>query len=244
MNSLLYKLKLYGPKRFLQFASGELVMRVKHIAAGSYSQYGEDVIFDKLLGSKRHGFYVDVGAYDPIRFSNTARFYKRGWRGINIEPDLTQFERLKRARARDINLNIGIGSAQKKLTYYQMNPTTLSTFSRDAAEAYQKDGFTLVSTIQVPVRTLVGIFGDYYPKAGLDFLSIDVEGSELDVLQSNNWTLYRPRVLCVELSFSSSDNSLEVRRKKTIIRFLESKGYTFAGKSPANYFYIDSTKKR
>src|SRR4051812_32202488 len=73
----------------------------------SYAQNFEDVLLRRVFADREDGFYVDIGAFDPVIGSVTKIFYDRGWSGINIEPG-SAFERLKSERARDINLNIAI----------------------------------------------------------------------------------------------------------------------------------------
>src|SRR3989344_8171155 len=96
----------------------------------SYSQLGEDLILDFFLKGKGSGFYVDVGAYHPINLSNTYKFYKRGWSGINIEPNYTKFRLFEEQRSKDINLNIGIGGASLKAQFFVFDADTLSAFSK------------------------------------------------------------------------------------------------------------------
>src|SRR5690554_6253894 len=77
----------------------------------SYSQEGEDILLEKLFEGKNDGFYVDVGAHHPRRFSNTYLLYRRGWRGINIDAMPGSMAEFRRLRGRDINLEIPISSA-------------------------------------------------------------------------------------------------------------------------------------
>jgi FkbM family methyltransferase len=214
-------------------------MHARHVFLVSYSQSDEDLIIDTLLNRKPNGFYIDIGAYDPVRFSNTMRFYRRGWSGINIEPDYTQFQKIKSVRTRDITLNIGISPKNKTLVYWEINPNTLSTFLSVQAKAYEKEGFRIIRQIRVPVSRLFKVIKKYAHSKPIDFLSVDVEGFELDVLKSNNWGKYRPKVLCIELSFCSSDTQADIRRKKSLIRFIESKGYIYVTKTATNYIYVD-----
>lgn len=95
MKNILDKFKIYGPRKFLFFAflEAKRILLLQFIKK-SFSQYGEDLIIDSLLHNKHRGFYVDVGAYDPHRISNTKRFYLKGWKGINIEPDESNFQSL------------------------------------------------------------------------------------------------------------------------------------------------------
>ena len=239
LRNLIYTLKLYGPKKFIFFAYCEIVMHMRHVFLGSYSQSDEDLIIDTLLHRKPNGFYIDIGAYDPVRFSNTMRFYRRGWKGINIEPDVEQFQKIKSVRTRDVNLNIGISQKSKMLMYWEIYPKTLSTFSSIQAKAYEKDGFRILRKIRVPVSRLSEVIKKYAHPRIIDFLSVDVEGSELDVLKSNNWNKYRPNILCIELSFGEEDMQADIHRKKSLIRFIESNGYMYVTKTATNYIYVD-----
>ncbi len=105
---------------------------------GSYSQHREDMLIDSLLKNKKNGFYVDVGANNPIGFNNTKRFYDKGWSGINIEPNIRGYKLFLEQRKRDINLNIGISKKEGNLTFYEMEPDMLSTFSKKRNEILHK----------------------------------------------------------------------------------------------------------
>lgn len=243
MNDLIYKLRLYGPGKFIQFLSAEAMMRLRNIVSGSYSQCGEDLLLSKMFESYPAGFYVDIGAYDPIRFSNTYRFYRKGWSGINVEPNFEQFRKFETLRTRDINLNIGAGISNEKLTYYQMIPPTLSTFSKDMAKDYKQRGFICKATKKIPVLRLKNIFSKYLKGRDIQFISIDVEGYEMDVLKSNDWKMYRPMVICLEMHFGENFNSQVGAREKLITEYLEKNGYRYVRKTELNYFFIDQKRK-
>lgn len=199
MNAFLEKLKMYDLKTTLSYAMSEIKNRtVTRYLKGSYSQTGEDLVIDGLLGAKENGFYVDVGAGDPIRFNNTRRFYKRGWNGINIEPNLERFRKLCADRERDVNLNIGIGPDDSIKPFFLFIPDTLSTFSAQEAERYKKKGYRLVEASGVELHRLDEVLSEYCGERRIDFMSVDTEGLDLDVLQSNDWTRFKPRVICVE----------------------------------------------
>src|SRR5689334_1853966 len=97
-------------------------------AAVSYAQEGEDLVLRRFVEERRTGFYVDVGAHHPTRFSNTYFFYEQGWRGINIEPAPEAAAAFIRLRPRDINLQVGVAEATGFRTYYIFNETALNTF--------------------------------------------------------------------------------------------------------------------
>lgn len=197
-HSLFGKYKLYGPIHFVYLGVHELFRFLWwQILNNSFSQCGEDLIIERLLNSKKNGFYVDVGAYDPERFSNTKRFYLKGWKGVNIEPNPDNIYKFDEVRRRDINLNVGIGVKEKILNFYKMYPSTLSTFSKSKAKEYQEEGFKLDSVSKIRVTSLVKVFKKYGIRK-IDFMSVDTEGYDLDVLRSNDWGKFRPKIVIVE----------------------------------------------
>ena len=199
MNSFLEKLRMYDLRTTFSYAASEIKNRtVTRYLKGSYSQTGEDLVIDDLLGGKENGFYVDVGAGDPVRFNNTQRFYRRGWNGINIEPNIERFRRFRADRARDINLNIGIGREASRKTFFRFIPDTLSTFSTEEMERYREQGYRLVDSVEMELRCLDSVLSEYCGDTDIDFLSVDTEGLDLDVLESNDWERFRPAVVCVE----------------------------------------------
>src|SRR5690606_15965677 len=119
-----------------------------------------------------HGFYVDVGAHHPTHYSNTYLFYKRGWRGINIDAMPGSMEPFRKLRPHDINLEIPISSKTEILPFYIFNRPTLNTFSR--AEADRKNGwgnFKLIKTIEMEAFPLSEILDKYLPKGQkIDFM--------------------------------------------------------------------------
>lgn len=190
--------KIYSPIVLLSYLFLEIKLLLKKFLVNSYSQWGEDIIIDNLLDKKRGGFYVDIGAYDPIRFSNTKRFYLKGWNGINIEPDPIKIKKFYKERRRDINLNIGIANKNGSLDFFKFSPQTLSTFSKSAAADYQKHGYTITETFKVKIAKLGQILEKECRNRQIDFFSIDTEGYDLEVLQSNNWKKFKPKVICIE----------------------------------------------
>lgn len=204
------KLKLYGIKKFLSYFLNEMkIIIINQNIKKSYSMLGEDLIIDKLLKNKERGFYVDVGANDPLRFNNTKRFYDRGWRGINIEPNKLMFNKLKKQRPKDINLNIGILSKKKKLKFYNMNVDALSTFSSRQATEYIKQNFKISKVENVATERLDSIFSRYVKGKKIDFLSIDTEGYDIEVLRSNNWEKWQPKLICVEIAIGHEKHNEE-----------------------------------
>lgn len=202
----------------------------------SWSQEGEDQILCRMFENQTFGFYVDVGAHHPKRFSNTYLFYKRGWRGINIDALPGSMRSFSNIRKRDINLELGVGSSEGWLDYYSFDEPALNTFSRQLALTRKNDGKSgnLKEIIKVKVLPLSSVLDQYLPKdQTIDFMSIDVEGLDYEVLRSNDWVKYRPKVVLVEVLGS---DILEVDRNE-ISTLMRSHGYAFFAKSLNTVFF-------
>ena len=142
----------------------------------AYSQDGEDMILRRLFERQKSGFYVDVGAHHPYRFSNTCYFYRRGWRGINIDPNPDAIEAFRRERPSDINICVGVSDSAGSLSFHFLNEPALNTFDADlAADRARSPGYRLVEIRSVSVRRLDDLLAEYVPPGQrIDFLSIDV----------------------------------------------------------------------
>jgi FkbM family methyltransferase len=208
-------------------------------ARESFAQEGEDLVLVRWLqsvASDGRGFYVDVGAHHPRRFSNTFYFYQRGWSGINIDPLPGTKALFDRERPRDITLEIGIAPERGNLTYYEFNEPALNGFNKNTAELRNgTDGFKLLSQRQIPCIPLAEVLAEHLPAAQqIDFLTIDAEGFDLSVLQSNDWERFRPRIVLSEFA--------ELREMTTVdtipfAQFLASKGYVPIARTALTLFF-------
>lgn len=208
----------------------------------SYSQEGEDLILERLLGVRSGtGFYVDIGAHHPTRFSNTYYFYRRGWRGINVDPLPGTARRFKKSRPRDISLECGVADSPGTLTYYAFNEPALNTFSPDEAAKKEGEFYRIVSQTQIEVHRLVDILDRHLPDGVvIDFMSIDAEGLDHQIVLSNDWGRYRPRYVLVELL----ETTLDAVPAHPTSRFLASVGYIPCAKSVNTVFFIDARGNR
>ena len=162
----------------------------------SYAQNFEDIMLWRALKHIANGFYVDVGANDPVVDSVTKLFYDNGWNGINIEPILECWEKLVATRSRDINLRCLAGSREGYETLHIIPNTGLSTVVKDIAIAHESEGFNH-SSAQMPIKTLTQIIRSQNIKH-IHFLKIDVEGFEKEVLLGLDLTTIRPWVIVIE----------------------------------------------
>ena len=193
----------------------------------SYSQEGEDMILRRFFEKQKTGFYVDVGAHHPKRFSNTFFFYKKGWSGINIDAMPNSMRSFDKIRPRDINLEVPISDKKQKLRYYMFNEPALNGFSKELAEKRDgKNHYKIISEKEIQTSTLEEIFKKHLPYGQeIDFMSIDVEGLDLQVLKSNNWKRFRPKFVLMEILGCSIKEIADSKEYKYLAEF----GYeTFA----------------
>lgn len=207
---------------------------------GSFSQKGEDLVLEKIFKEKKRGFYIDVGANDPDIFNNTKRFYIRGWKGINIEPNPILLKQFAVERKKDTNLNIGIGKKRHSMIFYEFELNALSTFEKKDMKNKIKLGCKLKKEYQVEIYRLEDIIRKF-SKEKIDFLTVDTEGMDLEVLESNNWKRFRPKAVCVETGeFWSTLGRAKDTKKELIDRFMFKNGYRIFYTNDLNTIYIES----
>jgi FkbM family methyltransferase len=199
----------------------------------SYAQNFEDVMLERVFTEESTGFYIDVGACDDVIYSVTKHFYEKGWHGINVEPIPAYSAKLQQLRERDINLNIALLDTPGKNTLYAITDTGLSTFDANHADEHRAKGFE-VKELQVEVSTLEAICEEYAKDTPIDFLKVDTEGTELQVLQGGNWLRFRPRVLVIEATLPLSQKVSHGEWETFILK----QGYIFAYFDGLNRFYV------
>ena len=192
----------------------------------SYSQTGEDLIIRTLYNWKgvKNPSYLDIGAHHPFIISNTAFFYLSGSRGINIDPDPTLIKAFQKDRPLDINLNCGIGPKAGVFTLYIINERSLNTFSKEDADDAVKQGRIIEQTIEVPILTIEDVLEKYCKGVFPSFFSLDVEGLDLEILQSIPWSRTSPDVICVE-AITYDRNGTGGKKRPEMIEYVLSKGY-------------------
>jgi FkbM family methyltransferase len=203
-----------------------------------YSQTYEDYILAYVFKNVANGFYIDVGANDPNVFNVTRFFYERGWRGINIEPNVELFKRIVQFRPRDRNYNCGISNTEGNLKFYQETNEfddlmPMSTFDKAIAERQKKEHRIHFTEILVPVKTLNNLLAKIsIPE--ITFITIDVEGFEKQVIESIDLTRYKPVVLCIEAMDPSTENPSYRDWEKLVI----DNNYVFAMSDGLNRYYL------
>ncbi|HCS79270.1 TPA: SAM-dependent methyltransferase [Patescibacteria group bacterium] len=197
----------------------------------SYSQEGEDLILQKIFSERGNGFYVDVGAHHPFRYSNTFLFYLQGWNGINIDPTPGVMAYFNRTRRRDINLELAICDGLGKKTLYLFEDSALNTLSEKRAQSVIKSKQSpFLKEREITISRLKDVLRKHPPPhKRIDYLNVDVEGVELQVLESHDWFHYSPRVISVE-NFST-------RSASPISKYMKKRGYTFIAQTTSTQLY-------
>lgn len=172
----------------------------------SYSQFAEDLVVSNIVGyEKSNGFYVDIGCFEPIRFSNTYIFYQRGWRGLAIDANESLRGSWAAKRPRDRFVASGVAETAGELDYlnYGQFPAC-NGFGRKERPKLK------ATATKVGCRPLREILAESVPAGTkIDFMSIDCEGMDLEALRSNDFQRFRPAVLLVEDDSKTSDSEIQ-----------------------------------
>ncbi|WP_415314766.1 FkbM family methyltransferase [Candidatus Pelagibacter sp. Uisw_137] len=192
----------------------------------SYSLFQEDLFIKKYFKKKTKGFYIDVGCYHPLDGNNTHLLHTKGWNGINFDINLYSIKLFNFLRKKDINIHSGISKKKDKLTmYYRKEINMLNTLDKRIAKIHFRNGF---KKRNVQVNTLNYFISKYFKKLEkIDFLNIDVEGGELNVLKSLNFNDYKPQLVCIEIHNSKNmyDTNYDYLKANNIYKFLINKKY-------------------
>jgi FkbM family methyltransferase len=169
----------------------------------SFSQFAEDLLVLRALetlGKTEIGYYVDVGAFDPLTYSNTLRLHWRGWQGVNIDAQFKHVARFNAERPDDINLHLAVSGKQgiaEFLCYDSGTTGRLAVLNETSSKSIM--GEEVREVIRVPTETLAAVLTKHAPSdRPFGFLSVDCEGADIEVLRSNDWTRFKPWIIAVE----------------------------------------------
>jgi FkbM family methyltransferase len=220
-----------GHRRFRTFPRG---------ATPSYSQSGEDVIVNMIFGflGVKQPSYLDIGAWLPQAGNNTYLSYTRGGRGVLVEPNVAMIPELKAARPGDTVLNVGIGvTGQKEADYYCMTVDQWNTFDKEEAELRAaKSQARIVKVVKMPLVTINKVIEEHFRGKAPDFISIDVEGLDVAIMQTLDFQRFRPKVICAETLVPLGFNM-----DPAMTKFLAQQGYEARAVTFPNTIYVDKS---
>lgn len=198
-----------------------------------FSQFGEDILVYNLLRTTRNqkGIYVDVGAFDPMLFSNTHLLYKRGWRGINIDLEDDKIKKFNRYRPDDINLVRAVSNkkmSMKCLRYH--HPATTRIVPVDESDEVSLIGELPIEVKRLETVTLSEILDEHLDRGqAIDYLNVDCEGHEIEVLEGLDFDRYAPKLISVEAQSPEQRSNMD--------QFLGEKGYRMCALSTMTAIY-------
>lgn len=191
-----------------------------------FGEFGEDVLINRIFKNKKNGMYIDVGCYHPYKGSLTAKLYNKNWNGINIDLSKTSIDLFNIVRKRDINLNVAISNFDGETSYYENSPIN------------QQNSLTKINNEQTKIKiksyTLNSILKNNSIEM-FDYLNIDVEGSELEVIEGIDLIKYHPSLITIE----NNNLSLEDYLKDNVHNILTSNDYVFVNKIGVTNFFLD-----
>jgi FkbM family methyltransferase len=204
----------------------------------SFSQFAEDLVLWHYLSDRWNGFYVDVGAHDPYRFSNTYLLHRfRHWHGINIDLDDGAVRSLAQARPGDTNIQAAVGGKRdQRLKVTRFEEGALNTANSRMADQFSKT-YPIRDKIDMQAQTLADILGEHAPDRRIDLLSVDVEGLEHEVLLGNDWSAWRPDYVLIE----RHDVDLPHVSDDDVFRLLASEGYRLLSHVVVTSLYVRAT---
>ncbi len=211
----------------------------------SYSYGGIDSLVLNIFKDQKEGFYLDIGCGHPIKNNNTYLLNKKGWSGINIDLDVDNIDLFNSYRKKDVNLTTAVSDKEGETElYFYHSKSALNTISKDNAD-FQKAKVSAIKKIKTQTINKI-IENSPFKDRKIDFLSVDVEGSELAILKNFDFTKYSPKVIVVEY-LDLSLKKLEIKNlninniiKSEIYKLIESNNYTLANILHSDLVFINN----
>jgi len=211
----------------------------------SFSQCGEDLIMKGAVDhyQLRDIHYLDLGANEPVKGSNTYFFYQRGYTGVLVEPNPVLCQKLKAARPKDVCLNIGVGiGSDGNADYYVFaeEHSAYNTFSAEEKDACIASGVPLKQVLNIPLLDINTIIKEHFSRPP-EILSIDVESMDEAIIRSLDFEQHAPLIICAETASLSGILSGTEEKRRGLIDFIVSKGYFIYGDTYLNTIFCSKT---
>jgi len=192
-----------------------------------FGEFGEDIFINRILKNINQGKYVDVGCYHPYKGSLTFELYKRGWNGVNIDVSKTSIDLFNMSRKKDINLNLAISNFDGETFYYENSPIN------------QQNSLIQMNKLQKKIKIKCLTLDTVLNNKNLDefdYLNIDVEGSELEVIKGFNLKRFNPKLITIE----NNDLTIDEYLKSEVCKILIENDYILVNKIGVTNFFMPS----
>ena len=201
----------------------------------SYSMEGEDLELLKMTRNINQGFYVDAGCYHPLHLNNTYLLYKKKWSGLNIDLSEFSIDLFNYMRPNDVNVHSAISNSESEvIVYHQKKISQLSTIKKDIAKERMQGPIKEKKMTSKKLTTI--LHNSRFRNRKIDFLNVDLEGADMSTLQSLNFEIYRPKIICVEITDKIFENS-------DIYSFLKKLNYKkkWSSITNINHIFVDES---
>ena len=224
MIKLLYKINL-----FFSYLKYKIKNFIKPL------EINKNLVFIKeYFKNRKTGFYVDVGCFHPIRFSNTLFLYNKGWSGLNLDLSKKSIDLFNMSRPRDLNLNYGVGNKNCEMEfYYNKDLFQSNTLNQEFKRYFLKPKG--IKKKKIEVKTLDFILKSYFPNQKIDLLDIDAEGFDYEVLKGINFEETDIELIMIEVHHF---NEKTIEKSVKIRKLLEDEGFILIyGDYPGNCIF-------
>lgn len=224
MIKLLYKINL-----FFSYLKYKIKNFIKPL------EINKNLVFIKeYFKNRKTGFYVDVGCFHPIRFSNTLFLYNKGWSGLNLDLSKKSIDLFNMSRPRDLNLNYGVGNKNCEMEfYYNKDLFQSNTLNQEFKKYFLKPKG--IKKKKIEVKTLDFILKSYFPNQKIDLLDIDAEGFDYEVLKGINFEETDIELIMIEVHHF---NEKTIEKSVKIRKLLEDEGFILIyGDYPGNCIF-------
>jgi FkbM family methyltransferase len=176
----------------------------------SFGQNGEDLVLNRILNGHQKGSYLDIGAYHPFKFSNTALLYKNGWTGINIDASDTHLELFFKYRPNDLSIQAAVTKDGGTRLFYEYKESAFNTFCDARVNELNKLGISPVRNLSVETVAFRKVV-EKYAREDTFVLNIDIEGLDYSLLEDSVFEWFKP---CIVIFESNTTIDLEITRLK------------------------------
>ena len=202
----------------------------------SYAQNFEDVMLWRALQHVTNGFYVDIGAQDPVVDSVSLTFYEHGWRGVHIEPTPHYAQKLRQARPHETVIQAAVGATSGTIRFFEIPDTGLSTGDKEIAERHRAKGFQVRETVVLCLTLTEAL--DPYSGREIHWMKIGVNGFERQVIEGWDAGKIRPWIVVIASTEPESNQDAHQGWESLVI----AQDYRYAYFDGLNRYYVSEVR--